>query len=102
LAPRGVNAGNGFAFVSHTGDVYPSGFLPLCAGNVRSSDFAEIYRKSEIFRGLRDPEHLRGRCGRCEFRVICGGSRSRAFALTGKAFATDPWCAYEPRRPKVD
>jgi len=97
LAPRGVNAGNGFLFVSHQGDVYPSGFLPLKTGNVRQSTIAQLYRDHETFRALRDPDRLKGRCGRCEFRSICGGSRARAFALTGDAFATDPWCAYEPR-----
>lgn len=96
LAPRGVNAGNGFVFVSHTGDVFPSGFLPLTGGNVRTSGIAEIYRHSPLFLSLRDPDALLGRCGRCEYRVICGGSRSRAYALTGNALATDPWCGYEP------
>jgi radical SAM protein with 4Fe4S-binding SPASM domain len=96
LASRGVNAGNGFAFVSHIGEVFPSGFLPLCAGNVRSRGLAEIYRDSELFRILRNPDALVGRCGRCEFRGICGGSRSRAYALTGNYLATDPWCGYEP------
>lgn len=96
LAPRGVNAGNGFAFVSHTGDVFPSGFLPVCAGNVREQRLADIYRDSPLFRTLRDPDALHGRCGRCEYRGICGGSRSRAYALTGSYLATDPWCAYEP------
>lgn len=96
LAPRGVNAGNGFAFVSHTGDVFPSGFLPLCAGNVRETGLAEIYRESPIFLKLRDPDALLGRCGRCEYRRICGGSRSRAYALTGNPLATDPWCNYQP------
>ena len=96
LAPRGVNAGNGFAFVSHTGDVFPSGFLPLRAGNVRSQPFAEIYRESPLFRTLRDPGALHGRCGRCEYVHICGGSRSRAYALTGDILATDPWCGYQP------
>jgi radical SAM protein with 4Fe4S-binding SPASM domain len=96
LAPRGVNAGNGFAFVSHTGDVYPSGFLPLRAGNVRETPLAEVYRSSPLFRALRDPERLLGRCGRCEYRSLCGGSRSRAFALTGNYLATDPWCGYRP------
>ncbi len=98
LAPRGVNAGNGFAFVSHTGDVFPSGFLPLCAGNVRTQGLADIYRHSRLFRMLRDPDALHGRCGRCEYRVICGGSRSRAYALTGSYRATDPWCGYQPAR----
>jgi radical SAM protein len=97
LARRGVNAGNGFAFVSHTGDVYPSGFLPIAGGNVRAQPLAEIYRDSPLFRTLRDPEALLGRCGRCEYRAFCGGSRSRAYALTGNYLATDPWCGYEPR-----
>jgi radical SAM protein len=98
LAPRGVNAGNGFAFVSHTGDVYPSGFLPVRAGNVRTRPLADIYRRTPLFLTLRKPHALRGRCGRCEYNAICGGSRSRAYALTGSLLATDPWCAYEPRR----
>lgn len=98
LAPRGVNAGNGFAFVSHMGEVFPSGFLPLCAGNVRKEPLADIYRLSPLFRTLRQPDALRGRCGRCEFRAICGGSRSRAYSLTGNYLATDPWCGYQPAR----
>jgi radical SAM protein with 4Fe4S-binding SPASM domain len=92
-----VNAGNGFLFVSHQGDVFPSGFLPLNLGNVRTAELADVYRGHETFQALRDPDRLQGRCGRCEFRSICGGSRARAFALTGDPFATDPWCAYEPR-----
>jgi len=96
LAPRGVNAGKGFLFVSHIGDIYPSGFLPLKAGNVRENPVAEAYRENDFFRGLRDADQLKGRCGRCEFRENCGGSRARAFALTGDALASDPWCAYEP------
>jgi len=98
LAPRGVNAGNGFAFVSHTGEVFPSGFLPMPVGNVRTARFADLYRDSPLFRQLRDPDALIGRCGHCEYRQICGGSRSRAYALTGNYLATDPWCAYEPAR----
>jgi radical SAM protein len=97
LAPRGVNAGNGFLFVSHRGEVFPSGFLPVRAGSVRETTLAEIYREAPVFRALRDPDALGGRCGRCEFRQICGGSRSRAYALTGDPFATDPWCTYQPR-----
>ncbi len=96
LAPRGVNAGNGFLFVSHQGDIFPSGFLPQCAGSVRSEGLAEVYRNHELFARLRRPSSLHGRCGRCEFAEICGGSRSRAFALTGDPLASDPWCAYEP------
>ena len=96
LATRGVNAGNGFAFVAHNGEVFPSGFLPIRAGSVREQPLSTIYRDSPLFRELRDPERLLGRCGRCEFRGICGGSRSRAFALTGNHLASDPWCAYQP------
>ncbi len=96
LATRGVNAGNGFAFVSHTGEVFPSGFLPIRAGSIRTQGLADIYRDSKLFRQLRDPEALLGRCGRCEYRGICGGSRSRAYALTGNYLATDPWCGYQP------
>jgi radical SAM protein len=99
LAPRGVNAGNGFLFVSHRGEVFPSGFLPVAVGSVRDRGLADLYRNAPLMRALRDPDRLEGRCGRCEFRQICGGSRSRAFALTGDPFATDPWCAYQPARP---
>jgi radical SAM protein len=96
LAPRGVNAGNGFMFISHTGEVFPSGFLPISGGNVRSRDLASIYRDTVLFQRLRRPRQLRGICGHCEYNVICGGSRSRALALTGDAFESDPWCAYRP------
>jgi len=98
LAPRGVNAGNGFLFVSHRGDIYPSGFLPMAAGNIRQMSLANVYRNAELFRDLRTPGLLKGRCGRCEFREICGGSRSRAYCLTGDPLESDPWCAYEPRQ----
>ncbi len=97
LAPRGVNAGNGFCFVSHTGGIFPSGFLPVSGGNVRGAILADIYRDSDLFRTLRSPDRLKGRCGRCEYRRICGGSRSRAYALTGDFLQTDPWCGYQPR-----
>jgi radical SAM protein len=92
----GINDGKGFAFISHTGDVCPSGFLPLPAGNLRQHPFAEIYRDSPLFRTLRDPDALRGKCGACEFRAVCGGSRARAYALTGDYLAEDPSCVYRP------
>ena len=95
-APRGVNEGKGFVFVSHIGDVYPSGFLPLKAGNVKQQSLAEIYEKSPLFMSLRDSSNLKGKCGRCEFRDLCGGSRARAWATTGDMFASDPFCAYQP------
>ena len=78
-----MNSGNGFLFISHTGEVYPSGFLPISAGNVRGNTLTKIYRESELFLSLRRPEGFRGVCGVCEFNAICGGSRSRALALTG-------------------
>jgi radical SAM protein len=95
-APRSVNDGNGFVFVDHVGNVCPSGFLPMPRGNAREGRLVETYRHDPIFRGLRDPDALGGRCGRCELRDVCGGSRSRAFAATGDAFAEDPLCAYDP------
>ncbi len=99
LAPQGVNSGNGFLFISHTGDVFPSGFLPITGGNVRRQTLASIYRESDIFRQLRRPAEFDGVCGYCEFNALCGGSRSRAFALTGNPLASDPWCAYRPAKP---
>jgi len=92
----GVNDGNGFAFVSHTGEVCPSGFLPLAAGNVRERPLAEIYRNAPLFRDLRDHAKLKGRCGVCEFREVCGGSRARAWAVSGDYLAEDPSCVYQP------
>ena len=93
---RGVNDAKGFCFISHIGDVCPSGFLPLPAGNVRERSVVEIYRDSKLFRDLRRPDLLQGKCGRCEFREVCGGSRARAYALTGNELAADPSCVYEP------
>jgi len=93
---KGVNDGRGFMFISHRGEVMPSGFLPLVAGNVRRQSPVEIYRDSPLFRQLRDPARLKGKCGRCEFREVCGGSRARAYALTGDPLAADPTCPYEP------
>ncbi|MCX2819698.1 radical SAM protein [Haladaptatus sp. F3-133] len=92
----GVTAGDGFAFVSHTGEVYPSGFLPLSAGNVREESVVNIYRGAELFENLRDKDALNGKCGACEYRAVCGGSRSRAYATTGDPLGSDPLCAYVP------
>lgn len=94
--PIDVNAGRGFAFVDHLGLVYPSGFLPVSAGSVRDRPFSDIYRHSELLQSLRDPARFGGRCGRCEFRDVCGGSRSRAFAVYGDVLAEDPACSYRP------
>ena len=95
-APRGVNEAKGFVFISHIGDVFPSGFLPLRAGNVKKESLVDLYRKSPIFVSLRDSNNLKGKCGVCEFRELCGGSRSRAWSVTGDVFASDPVCTYQP------
>ncbi len=90
----GTMDGRGVVFIAYNGNVYPSGFLPLAAGNVRVRSLQEIYRRSTLFTRLR--RGLKGRCGSCEFREICGGSRARAFAYTGDPLAEDPACAYQP------
>jgi AdoMet-dependent heme synthase len=94
--PLQLSAGNGFVFVSHRGQVHPSGFLPLPAGDVRSQRLVDIYRNAPLFTDLRDPAQLKGRCGACEFRTVCGGSRARAYAVTGDVHAEEPACAYRP------
>ncbi|GIX07753.1 MAG: radical SAM protein [Candidatus Poribacteria bacterium] len=93
---QGVNDGKGIVFVSHIGEVYPSGFLPICVGNVREQPLPEIYRNAPVLRELRDPSRLKGKCGVCEFREICGGNRGRAYALTGDYLESDPSCVYLP------
>jgi len=85
-------------FVSHVGEVFQSGFLPLPAGNVRKQRLADLYRESPLFRALRDTSQLKGKCGACEFKEICGGSRARAYALTGDVMAEEPCCVYQPGR----
>ncbi len=95
--PLGISDAKGFVFVSHVGEVYPSGFLPLPAGNVRHQSLAEVYRHSPLFVSLRDTSNLRGKCGVCEFREICGGSRARAYAVAGCPFAAEPCCVYQPK-----
>ncbi len=92
----GVSDGKGFVFVSHTGEICPSGFLPLSAGNVLRDSLVEVYRNSSLFRTLRDMDLREGKCGQCEYRNICGGSRARAYALTGDYLAEDPRCTYQP------
>jgi radical SAM protein len=100
-ASRGVNDGNGFVFISHTGEVFPSGFLPISAGNVRQESIIDIYRYSPLLRELRDYTKLKGKCGVCEFRQVCGGSRARAFAITGDYMESEPYCVYIPRNYNV-
>ena len=96
-APRGLNDGKGFVFISHTGEVFPSGFLPMSAGNIRQQELSGLYRESALFRSLRDISNLEGKCGQCEFKEICGGSRARAYALTGNPNAEEPCCSYIPK-----
>lgn len=95
----GINDGKGFVFVSHTGEIFPSGFLPIAAGNVRHDSLSAVYRESPLFRVLRNADNLGGKCGDCEYRNLCGGSRSRAYALTGDLLAEDPRCIYQPKAP---
>jgi len=95
-AGRAVTDGNGFVFVDHVGNICPSGFLPLPVANVRDADLVSVYRDAALFRALRDPARLAGRCGRCEYRERCGGSRARAWAATGDPLAEDPGCAWVP------
>ena len=92
----GVSDARGFVFVSHTGEVFPSGFLPVSAGNVRQDSLVELYRNSSLFQILRDPVMREGKCHFCEYTKICGGSRARAYALTGNYLAEDPRCTYRP------
>ncbi|MFJ6700375.1 TIGR04053 family radical SAM/SPASM domain-containing protein [Streptomyces sp. NPDC091272] len=100
--PMDVSSGRGFVFVSHTGEVTPSGFLPLSADNTKDRPLSDIYRTSPLFLALRDPSLLRGKCGACDFKTVCGGSRSRAYAVTGDPLAADPWCAYQPRTTETE
>ncbi len=95
---KGVNDGNGFLFISHLGQIMPSGFLPLECGNVREQDIVEVYRNHPVFTDLRNSEKLKGKCGVCDFRDVCGGQRGRAYSVTGDYLETDPACAYEPGR----
>lgn len=92
-----VNDGNGVMFVSHVGAIQPSGFMPIVCGVFPTNHVVRVYQNSPIFRGLRDPDRLEGKCKVCEFRSICGGSRARAYAVTGNPFAEEPDCSYRPR-----
>lgn len=95
-AGRAVTDGNGVVFVDHIGNVCPSGFLPLARGSVRTHDLVSTYRDDALFAALRDASRLGGRCGRCEYRDACGGSRARAFAVAGDPLAEDAGCAWQP------
>lgn len=89
---RGVNDGKGFLFIDHQGNLCPSGFLQVGAGNVRTNRIVDVYRSSPLFTGLRDVSRLEGRCGRCRYADLCGGSRARAYGVTGSLYGDDPLC----------
>jgi MoaA/NifB/PqqE/SkfB family radical SAM enzyme len=95
--PTGLNDGKGVMFVSHTGLIHPSGFMPIVCGIFPLESVVRVYQDSPIFRGLRDADRLEGKCGACEYRNLCGGSRARAYAATGNPFAQEPTCVYLPR-----
>jgi radical SAM protein with 4Fe4S-binding SPASM domain len=99
-APLGIGDGKGVMFVSHTGDIYPAGFLPLVCGRFPRDSVVDVYQNHPTFRSLRSPDQFKGRCGICEYRYACGGSRARAYALTGDPLETDPDCAYIPRQAR--
>lgn len=96
-SPLGIRDGRGVMFISHIGEVSPSGFLPMVCGNVKTTHPADIYRKHPLFVSLRDNDALGGKCGICEYRPVCGGSRSRAYGIYGDPFAADPACVYQPK-----
>lgn len=96
-----VNDGKGFVFISHTGEIWSSGFLPLSAGNVKKDSLVDVYRNSKIFKTLRDTSKLKGKCGACEYKSVCGGSRARAYAVHGDAMASDPFCVHVPKGYQV-
>lgn len=94
--------GKGIMFISHTGEIQPSGFLPLTAGNVRTDNIADIYRNHPIFLKLRDDDALEGKCGVCEYRKVCGGSRARAYGMSGDMLGHDELCSYIPKKLQAD
>jgi MoaA/NifB/PqqE/SkfB family radical SAM enzyme len=92
----GVNDGKGVMFVSHTGLVHPSGFMPLVCGMFPFNNVVDVYQNAPVFRRLREPDRFEGKCGYCEYRNLCGGSRARAFNVTGNPYAAEPDCIYLP------
>lgn len=95
-APLGITDGKGIMFVSHNGEIFPAGFLPLCCGRFPRDSVVDVYQNHPTFRALQNPEMLKGRCGICEYRYVCGGSRARAYAVTGDELETEPDCVYIP------
>lgn len=100
-ATKGCLAGTGVCFISHRGEVFPCGYLPVEAGNIRTQEFASIWQDSSLFAELRDPELLEGKCGICQFKSLCSGCRARAYGITGNYLAEEPFCAYQPETREV-
>ncbi|MDD3470961.1 MAG: TIGR04053 family radical SAM/SPASM domain-containing protein [Thermoguttaceae bacterium] len=100
-APLGVGDGKGIMFVSHRGEICPAGFLPIVCGRFPADSVVDIYRNHPVFQAIRSPDQFHGNCGRCEYRYVCGGSRSRAFAVTGDYMASEPDCIYVPNEKAV-
>jgi radical SAM protein with 4Fe4S-binding SPASM domain len=98
---KGCLAGTGVCFVSHEGEVFPCGYLPVIAGDLRKQEFIDIWNNAEVFRQLREPENLQGKCGCCEFRNVCMGCRARAYAATGNFLDEEPFCIYQPKMAEL-
>ena len=96
---RGCMSGNGFCFISHVGDVFGCGFLPIPAGNIRQQSFKQIYQQSPLFVELRNHNLLKGKCGACEYKTICGGCRARALSIHKSHLEEEPYCIYTPQKP---
>jgi radical SAM protein with 4Fe4S-binding SPASM domain len=99
---KGCLAGTGVCFISHEGEVFPCGYLPVIAGDLRKQSFGDIWKNSTVFNELRDTENLKGKCGCCEFRNVCMGCRARAFAATGDFLSEEPFCVYQPRTNTIN
>jgi len=99
---KGCLAGTGVCFVSHEGEVFPCGYLPVIAGDLRKQKFIDIWQDAEVFNALRDTGNLKGKCGCCEFRNVCMGCRARAFAATGDYLDEEPFCVYQPKMTKPE
>ena len=100
-APLGITDGRGVMFVNHRGEIYPAGFLPLCCGRFPHDSVVDIYQNHPTFKSLQDPDQLKGICGACEYRYVCGGSRARAYAVTGDPLAAEPDCVYKPGQDPI-
>jgi len=99
-APLGINDGKGILFINRVGRIFPSGFLPIPCGRFPADSVVDVYQNAPLLRALRDPNQLQGKCGQCEYRHACGGSRARAYAVTGDPLAAEPDCCYIPAASK--